>query len=111
MDANGCTSSALVAIGCTPLIEIIVPQFLSPNDDALNETWIIQNLEFYPDNKVTVYNRWGNVVYEAEPYNNDWNGHYKGTKAESLPAATYFYVIDTKKKSQDPYTGFIEIQP
>jgi gliding motility-associated-like protein len=111
MDANGCTSSTLVAIGCTPLIEIIVPQFLSPNDDALNETWIIQNLEFYPDNKVTVYNRWGNVVYEAEPYNNDWNGHYKGTKAESLPAATYFYVIDTKKKSQDPYTGFIEIQP
>lgn len=111
MDANGCTSSQVIELGCTPLIEIIVPQFLSPNSDALNETWIIQNLEFYPDNKVTVYNRWGNIVYEAEPYNNDWNGHYKGTKAESLPAATYFYVIDTKKKSQDPYTGFIEIQP
>jgi gliding motility-associated-like protein len=111
IDANGCTSSQVIDLGCTPLIEIIIPQFLSPNNDALNETWIIQNLEFYPDNKVTVYNRWGNIVYEAEPYNNDWNGHYKGTKAESLPAATYFYVIDTKKKSQDPYTGFIEIQP
>jgi gliding motility-associated-like protein len=111
MDANDCNASQVVDLGCSPLIEIIVPQFLSPNNDDLNETWIIQNLEFYPDNKVTVYNRWGNVVYEAEPYNNDWNGHYKGTKAESLPAATYFYVIDTKKKSQDPYTGFIEIQP
>lgn len=111
IDANGCTASQIIDLGCTPLIEIIIPQFLSPNSDDLNETWIIQNLEFYPDNKVTVYNRWGNVVYEAEPYNNDWNGHYKGTKAESLPAATYFYVIDTKKKSQDPYTGFIEIQP
>ena len=110
-DAEGCTSSQVVDLGCTPLIPIIVPQFISPNADNLNETWIIQNLEFYPDNKVTVYNRWGNVVYEAEPYNNDWNGHYKGTKAEALPSATYFYVIDTKKKSQDPYTGFIEIQP
>ena len=111
VDAEGCTVSQVVDLGCTPLIPIIVPQFLSPNADNLNETWIIQNLEFYPDNKVTVYNRWGNIVYEAEPYKNDWNGHYKGTKAESLPAATYFYVIDTKKKSQDPYTGFIEIQP
>jgi gliding motility-associated-like protein len=111
VDAEGCTSSQVVDLGCTPLIPIIVPQFISPNADNLNETWIIQNLEFYPDNKVTVYNRWGNIVYEAEPYKNDWNGHYKGTKAESLPAATYFYVIDTKKKSQDPYTGFIEIQP
>ncbi len=111
MDSEGCTSSQIIDLGCTPLIPIIIPQFLSPNSDNLNETWIIQNLEFYPDNKVTVYNRWGNVVFEAEPYNNDWNGHYNGTKAEPLPAATYFYVIDTKKKSQDPYNGFIEIQP
>jgi gliding motility-associated-like protein len=111
IDAEGCTSSQVLDLGCTPLIPIIVPQFISPNADNLNEIWIIQNLELYPDNKVTVYNRWGNVVYEAEPYNNDWNGHYKGTKAEALPSATYFYVIDTKKKSQDPYTGFLEIQP
>jgi gliding motility-associated-like protein len=111
IDSEGCTSSQVVDLGCTPLIPIVVPQFISPNGDNFNETWIIQNLEYYPDNKVTVYNRWGNVVFEAEPYQNDWNGHYKGTNKNSLPAATYFYVIDTKKKSQDPYTGFIEIQP
>ena len=71
----------------------------------------IVNLELYPNNIVKVYNRWGSLVFEAEPYQNDWNGHYKGTAANSLPASTYFYVIDTKKKSQDPYTGYIEIQP
>ena len=85
--------------------------FISPNNDDKNDQWIIENLQFYPLNKVTVYNRWGSLVFEAEPYQNDWNGHFKGTAPNSLPASTYFYVIDTMKKSQDPYTGYIEIQP
>ena len=110
-DNLGCSISTSLSLGCTPLIPIVIPQFLSPNYDSKNDIWIIQNLEFYPDNKVTVYNRWGNIVFEAEPYSNNWNGHYRGTAPESLPASTYFYVVDTKKKSQDPYTGYIEIQP
>jgi gliding motility-associated-like protein len=110
-DNAGCVISGTVSLGCTPLIPLITPQFLSPNNDGKNDVWIIQNIEFYPDNKVTVYNRWGNIVFEAEPYANDWNGHYKGKAGDSLPASTYFYVVDTKKKSQDPFTGYIEIQP
>jgi gliding motility-associated-like protein len=85
--------------------------FLSPNNDNKNDIWVVENLSFYKDNKVTVYNRWGNVVFESEPYENDWNGCFKGDATQVLPAATYFYVIDTKKKSQDPFTGYIEIQP
>jgi gliding motility-associated-like protein len=110
-DDAGCSLSATLDLGCDPLIPIVVPQFISPNLDGKNEVWIIQNIDQYPDIKVTVYNRWGNLVYEAQPYNNDWNGHYKGTNAEPLPAATYFWVIDTNKKSQDPVTGYLEIQP
>ena len=110
-DATGCISSQAFDLVCDPLIPVFVPQFLSPNGDGLNETWILKNLDQYPQIEVRVYNRWGNIVFEADPYENDWNGHYKGTKSEPLPAATYFYVIDTKKKSQDPITGYIEIQP
>ena len=110
-DNAGCIENATVILPCIPLIPIIIPQFISPNNDGKNDVWLIQNLDFYPDNKVTVYNRWGNIVFEAEPYNNDWNGHYHGTSLDSLPAATYFYVVDTKKKSQEPYTGYLEIQP
>ena len=110
-DGAGCTETSTFDLGCTPLIPIIVNQFISPNNDGKNDLWIIENLQFYPLNKVTVYNRWGSLVFEAEPYQNDWNGHFKGTAPNSLPASTYFYVIDTMKKSQDPYTGYIEIQP
>ena len=110
-DAAGCKQTLSLDLGCDTLIPIIVNQFISPNNDNKNDLWIINNLELYPNNIVKVYNRWGSLVFEAEPYQNDWNGHYKGTAANSLPASTYFYVIDTKKKSQDPYTGYIEIQP
>lgn len=58
-------------------------------DDASNN-FFIEELENYPDNKLIVFNRWGDVVYEAEPYLNDWDGTYKG---ESLPAATYYYIL------------------
>jgi gliding motility-associated-like protein len=110
-DGAGCTQTATFGLGCTPLIPIEVNQFISPNGDGKNDVWIIDSLQYYPLNKVMVYNRWGSLVFEAEPYQNDWNGHFKGTAPNSLPASTYFYVIDTMKKSQDPYTGYIEIQP
>jgi len=107
-DANGCALNASYDLGCTPLIPVVIPQFLSPNGDNQNELWMIQNTAQYPSIKVTVYNRWGSEVFEAEPYHNDWNGQFKGNP---LPAGTYFYIVDTNKKSQDPYQGYIEIQP
>jgi gliding motility-associated-like protein len=112
-DGLGCSISGTYSIGCVPLIPVIPTQFISPNNDGKNDKWIINNLYKYPDNKVTILNRYGNVVFEAEPYNNDWDGTYQqnGTVVGPLPAATYFYIIDTKKKSQDPFKGYIEIQP
>jgi gliding motility-associated-like protein len=110
-DAVGCTITESFEIACRPLVPPVIPQFLSPNNDGRNDIWIIENLDLYPNNKVTVFNRWGNIVFEAEPYNNDWNGHFKGSHPDPLPASTYFYLIDTKKKSQRPFNGYIEIQP
>jgi len=111
-DNSGCSVSNSFDLGCTELIPIIIPQFISPNGDGKNDTWIIQNLELYPDNKVWVYNRWGNLVFSSEPYENDWDGTYTGLgKTGPLPASTYFYLIDTMKKSQDVYKGYLEVQP
>ena len=112
-DAAGCSVNELFDLGCTELIPIVVPQLVTPNNDGKNDTWIIQNIEQYPEIKVWVYNRWGNLVYESQPYLNDWNGYYtEGANVNGpLPASTYFYLIDTMKKSQDPIKGYLEIQP
>lgn len=112
-DAAGCSVSEVFDLACTQLIPIVVPQLVTPNNDGKNDVWIIQNIEQYPEIKVWVYNRWGNLVYEAQPYLNDWNGYYtEGANVSGpLPASTYFYLIDTMKKSQDPIKGYLEIQP
>lgn len=111
-DANNCSLTDTFSIDCLPLLPIIAPQFLSPNGDQLNDLWILQNTAQYPELEVKIYNRWGGIVYEAKPYLNDWNGwSVKGSPEGPLPAATYFYYIDTHKKSQEPYKGYIEIQP
>jgi len=67
----------------------------TPNGDGVNDTFIIPELEEnpqeFPRNSLAVIDRWGNVVYEASPYNNDWDGtHYRTGKP--LPPGTYFYV-------------------
>ena len=112
-DAAGCSVDEVLDLGCTELIPIVVPQLITPNGDGKNDVWIIQNIQQYPEIKVWVYNRWGNLVYQSQPYVNDWNGYYTegGNVNGPLPASTYFYLIDTMKKSQDPIKGYLEIQP
>ena len=68
---------------------------ITPNGDGLNDVFIFDfletNLEQFPDNELVVFNRWGDIVYEAKPYNNDWGGtNQKGT---DLPQGTYYYIL------------------
>ena len=88
---------------------IRVPEGFSPNGDGHNEFLVIKGLEFYPDHSITIFNRWGNVVYKAKPYNNDWDGTSSGSLTignQKLPAGTYFYVIKPGDGSKD-ITGYI----
>jgi len=91
---------------CTP----IIPEGISPNGDGLNDTWVIEGLEYFPDHKVWIFNRWGNKVFEAEGYKNDWRGTNTFDVAianENLPEGTYFYIFETGIEGQAPLKGFI----
>ena len=109
IDANGCLLDTTFYLPCLELVPPDPNRFLSPNGDASNETWKIKNILYYKDATIHVYNRWGIEVYSADPpYENTWDG--RNADGTPLPSATYFYIIDTQKKSQDPYKGFLEIQ-
>ncbi|RMG83544.1 MAG: hypothetical protein D6714_09510 [Bacteroidetes bacterium] len=71
----------------------LVPSGITPNGDGVNDEFVVvEGLEFlYPDNRLMVFNRWGDVVYEAHPYKNDWNGTGQGNK--ELPSGTYYYIL------------------
>ena len=89
--------------------DIVVPNAFSPNGDGVNETWVIEALEDYPDARVEVFDRWGSKIYEKVRYINEWNGTYNGAP---LPVSTYFYVITLKEstpKHGKKITGSVSI--
>ncbi len=68
-----------------------IPQIITPNKDGINDRFKIPNVSYFTTNQLTIYNRWGNVVYQANPYNNEWEGKTKNGK--ELPNGTYYYVL------------------
>lgn len=85
-----------------------VPTVLTPNGDNYNDMLIIPCLSSgqYPNNKISVFNVWGDEVFSAAPYLNDWDGSFKGN---ALPEGSYYYVFDAG--NGDAVTaGFIIIQ-
>jgi gliding motility-associated-like protein len=86
-----------------------IPEGFSPNGDGINDLFVIRGILYYPANTFVIFNRWGNKVYEASPYQNTWDG--KSTMGlrvggDDLPIGTYFYVLDLGDGS-DIYKGTI----
>ena len=108
-DTNGCTNIDSVFV--TVLPNIVISDGISPGSDGKNDTWILDFIGQYPSVsiKINVYNRWGDLLFEAdETYNNDWGGTTADGKR--LPAGTYYYVIDIDHEDfPDPFTGPITI--
>jgi gliding motility-associated-like protein len=113
-DASGSSvcSTATVTITVLQLDCLISYNEFSPNDDGINDTFVIECIENYPNNKLEIYNRWGNVVYSKRGYRNEFNGTSNGrvtiNTSEKLPDGTYYYVLDLGDGSK-PKVGWIYI--
>ncbi|MGR6088235.1 MAG: T9SS type B sorting domain-containing protein [Arcticibacter sp.] len=107
-DDFGCktTMSVEVAVVCDTLL---IPNGYSPNGDGVNDGYVIEGIENFPGNILYIYNRWGNLIYKARDYQNNWTGEcnvsgvYYGKK---VPAGTYYYILDLND-GQKPRNGFI----
>tara|TARA_B110000093_G_scaffold74170_1_gene80640 strand:- start:63 stop:1037 length:975 start_codon:yes stop_codon:yes gene_type:complete len=87
-----------------------VAEGISSNGDGVNDVWMIQNIEKYPQAQVYVYNRLGREVYRAlNGYNNDWRGNFEGN-ADLLPSGPYFYTIDLDNDGKVDRQGWLYIQ-
>ncbi|MEM1118902.1 MAG: gliding motility-associated C-terminal domain-containing protein [Bacteroidota bacterium] len=85
-----------------------VPSIMTPNQDGVNDEFFVPCIETgnYPGNEVIIFNQWGDEIYRAAPYQNDWKGTYNG---EDIPAGTYYYVIAFDRNTE-PKAGFIIIE-
>ncbi|MBS1512261.1 MAG: PKD domain-containing protein [Bacteroidetes bacterium] len=82
-----------------------IPNTFTPNGDGINDTWIIQYLDTYPNNKVQVFTRNGQLVFESRGYKTPWDGTYNG---KALPFDTYYYIIEPGN-GRAPITGYVTI--
>jgi gliding motility-associated-like protein len=72
---------------------VVVPSGFTPNGDGINDLLVITALSNYTTVKLTIFNRYGNEVYQNDQYQNDWNGTNSKNGME-LPDGTYFYVLE-----------------
>jgi len=98
--ANGCISApstiSIVENSCD-VADFFIPEGFSPNGDGINDLFVIRGILDYPANTFVIFNRWGNKVFEASPYQNTWDGRCTiGLRVggDELPIGTYFYVLN-----------------
>jgi gliding motility-associated-like protein len=75
----------------------------SPDGDGKNDTWEIKNLDLYPNNELSVFNRWGDEVFKTKNYSSSkaWDGG-------NLNPGTYYYILKVNENGVDKsYKGFI----
>ena len=113
-DAGGLTATAKITIEIEKIDKknIVNPlKGFSPDGDGINDLWLIQGIEAFPDNEVKIFNRWGNLVFNTRNYNNNniaWRGESdgRGSAAErNTPETTFFYIITIN--GLHPLTGYV----
>lgn len=105
-DANMCTDTASITL--VEPIPLEIPNGISPNGDGFNDFFSVRGLDNYPENKLLVFNRWGNQVYEESNYRNSNPWYGTNADGEELPEGTYFVVMELT--GADNLKGYLEIR-
>ena len=78
----------------------------SPNSDQYNDTWIIDNMNLYPDSELKIYNKWGNLIHQQNGLYQPWDGT---TNGQELPSDTYYWILNLNYPDRDVLKGNITI--
>ena len=85
-----------------------ITTIITPNNDNVNDAFKIPCLDSggYPSNEVFIYNQWGDLIYQASPYDNSWKGTFEG---KPVPDGTYYYIFWKDRGLDKPITGFLTV--
>jgi gliding motility-associated-like protein len=107
---NGCVSQQTEVLILIENCSISIPTAFTPNYDGIHDQWDIENLDLYfPNNKVSIYNRWGALIFQSEEgkYNlKPWDGKFN---EEPMPVASYYFIIDFNDGKTKTETGTVSI--
>jgi gliding motility-associated-like protein len=91
IDANGCQDWDTVTVVVKADTNLVFYNTFSPNSDGINDHFYIGNIYRFPQARLEVYTRTGQLVYAKTGYDNSWDGTNYGDR---LPEATYYYMLD-----------------
>jgi gliding motility-associated-like protein len=96
----GCTDSLQLDINVNQDAIIFAPNSFTPDGDGLNDSWYPTistgiDEDFF---SVQIYNRWGELIFEATDFISSWDGTYQGMQA---PIGTYTFRIEYKEKQSE----------
>jgi gliding motility-associated-like protein len=86
--------------------DLVVPNGFSPNGDMVNDNFEVPGLSQFPNARLQIFNRWGNLVFESDDYRNDWGG--KNSHGQELSDDTYYYTLEVTKEKT--YKGFVVLK-
>ncbi len=107
--ANGAQASKIFTIssGVDSFCELVFYSGFTPNSDGINDLFIIDNVQLFASNELSVYNRYGDRVIRVKNYNNTssvWDG--TNNNGNALPNGTYFYIFEAGGEARK---GWVEI--
>ncbi|MFT6802727.1 MAG: gliding motility-associated-like protein, partial [Salibacteraceae bacterium] len=88
-DSLGCSVTDQINLN-QPVI-ILFATALTPNEDGINDYFIIQGVKELVENNLMILDQFGGMVFEQNNYQNNWNG--LNMKGKKVPNGTYFYVF------------------
>jgi gliding motility-associated-like protein len=102
--SSNCTNQDTIVV--IVKTKILIPTGFTPNEDGINEAWILEGIEDYPNAEVKIFNRWGGEIFTTKNYpNNPFDGK---KDSSTLPIGTYYYVIKTGD-DVPTLTGYVTI--
>ena len=104
-DANGYYTNIASVVITVSFTGVKIPNLFTPNGDGINDSFEINGLNQYQTNELQIINRWGNEVFHAKGYQNNWTG-------EGLNEGTYYYLLRVRKIGSDEvevFKGYITL--
>lgn len=81
-------------------IHVVIPKFFTPNADGNNDLFLPEGLEFLTSYKLSIFNRFGQLLQNTDPNNSSWDGTFNGAE---MPADTYWYQLQIEGTIRNGY--------
>ncbi|MGB3947817.1 MAG: PKD domain-containing protein [Bacteroidia bacterium] len=98
----GCIDTALQTIIIEPEFVLYIPNAFTPNGDGINDVFMFTG-SFFAEFELTIYNRWGTLIYKTDKIDKPWNG-YANNGATEAQQDVYIYSLKAKDLKNKIYT-------